>query len=255
MTRYSSILVFLLFLGSAAQAQQSPQAAFDQANTLFSEGELSEAMDGYRTIEASGTVSGALYLNMGITAVQLDSMGLAKYYFLKASEFKSTKERAVKALEYVNSQFSRQSAILPKLPWDRAIQWLNDVPGAGGVFILGFLITLCGLILLYLGWLNKLNTSAFSSYIVTLIITGTAVAGLAFYADYVDQRYDAAVLISTSQRVLEAPNPESALISIAYEGYDLTIDHWKSAEYPNWLYVRLGNGQFGWTQRNGTKIL
>lgn len=255
MTRFVSILFFILFLAPKVDAQQSPQAAFDQANTLFSEGELSEAMKEYRAIEASGAVSGALYLNMGITAVQLDSMGLAKYYFLKASEFNSTKEKSEKALEYVNSQFSRQSAMLPKLPWDRAIQWLNEVPGAGGVFILGFLITLCGLILLYLGWLNKLNNAALSSYIIALIITGTAVAGLAFYADYVDQRYDAAVLITTSQRVLEAPNPESTLISIAYEGYDLTIDHWKSAEHPGWLYVRLGNGQFGWTQAKGTKIL
>lgn len=255
MKRYLSVLVFILFWGGMVEAQQSPQAAFDQANTLFSEGELSEAMEGYRAIEKTGAVSGALYLNMGITAVQLDSIGLAKYYFLKASEFNSTKEQSATALEYVNSQFSRQSAMLPKLPWDRAIEWLNDVPGASVVFIIGFLITLIGLILLYLGWLNKLDSKSIFSYIITLIIAGTIVAGLAFYADYVNQRYDSAVLISTSQRVLESPKPESTLISIAYEGYDLTIDHWKSDEYPGWLYVRLGNGQFGWTKTNGIKIL
>lgn len=255
MNRFVSILVFLLFWGTAAAAQQSPQAAFDQANTLFSEGKLTEAMAGYRTIEASGAASGALYLNMGITAVQLDSMGLAKYYFLKASEFNSTKEQSAIALEYVKSQFSRQSATLPKLPWDRAVEWLNEVPGAHGVFILGISFILCGLILLYLGWFKKLDKAALSSYITTLIISGAIVAALAFYADYVNQRYDAAVLISTSQQVLESPNPESTLISIAYEGYDLTIDHWKSAEHPDWLYVRLGNGQFGWTQTNGIKIL
>lgn len=255
MNRILLLLSFVLLFNSHGWAQQSAQATFDEANTLFSNGELDEAMNTYRSIERSGAVSGALYLNMGITAVQLDSLGLAKYYFLKSLDFKTTRERSEKALEYVNSQFSRQSATLPKLPWDRAIQWLIEVPGASGVFILGFLITLCGLVFLYLGWMNVLNLNSISSYIISLIVTGTAIAGLAFYADYVDQRYDAAVLITASQRVLGTPEPESTLISIAYEGYDLTIDHWKSDAEPGWLYVRLGNGQFGWTKTDGIKIL
>ncbi|MBD3617488.1 MAG: SH3-like domain-containing protein [Gracilimonas sp.] len=246
------LVLFLLFCGHKVTAQQ---VTFDQANTLFENGELNEAMALYKSIESSGQISGALFLNMGITAVQLDSMGLAKYYFLRAQDFETTRDRSVAALEYVNNQFSRQSAVLPKLPWDRAIEWINDKITAYRLFICGFLVTLSGLVLLYLGWMNTFSLQKTFSYILTLIIVGTAIAGLAFYADYVNQRYDEAVLISTSQRVLENPNPESPLISIAYEGYDLTVDHWKTNEHENWLYIRLGNGQFGWIQNEGIKIL
>lgn len=245
----------LFFAVKVAFAQQSVQATFDEANTLFKNGELSDAMKQYRSIAKSGQVSGALYLNMGITAVQLDSLGLAKYYFIKATDFKTTSSRAKTALEYVNSQFSRQSAMLPKLPWDRAIQWVNDVLTAPGLFLIGFLITTLGLVLLYLSWFNKLNLQNISSYIIAMVITGSALAALAFYADYVNQRYDAAVLIANSQRVLQSPDPNATLESIAYEGYDLTVDHWKSEEQPNWLYIRLGNGQYGWIQSKGVKIL
>lgn len=244
--------VFALFYCSSLFAQQG---TFDEANTLFENGELNEAMALYRSIESEDQVSGALFLNMGITAVQLDSLGLAKYYFLKARDFETTAQQAEEALEFVNSQFSRQSAILPKLPWDRAVEWINNSITAFGLFLIGFLITIAGLTLLYLGWLKKLPLKKTSPYLISLIITGSAFAGLAFYADYVNQRYDEAVLISTSQRVLQQPDPESTLISIAYEGYDLTVDHWKSAEFENWLYIRLGNGQFGWVRNEGIKIL
>jgi hypothetical protein len=247
--------VWLLLSFTVSVAQQSPQAIFDEANTLFGNGELTEALSLYRTIEESGHVSGALYLNMGIAAVQLDSLGLAKFYFLKAADFSTTASKAETALDYVNSQFSRQSAMLPKLPWDRAVQWINEVPTAAGLFLIGFIITTVGLIVLYLTWFNKLSFQNISSYVIALVIAGSALAGLAFYADYVNQRYGAAVLITNSQRVLQAPDADATLESIAYEGYDLTVDHWKSEEQPDWLYIRLGNGQYGWIKNKGVKIL
>jgi len=249
------LLLIVLTFSHTGLAQQPAQAAFDEANTLYENGSFSEALTKYRTIESSGQVSGALYLNMGIVSVQLDSMGLAKYYFLKSADFETTRDRARKAVKYVNNQFSRQSAILPKLPWDRAIHWMNAVPGASGVFITGFILTLLGLIMLYLCWFEKLDLKKFSPYIITLILIGTTISLLAFYADYVDGRYDEAVLVKSQQRVLQSPNTESTLVSIAYEGYDLTVDHWKSEDQDHWLYIRLGNGQYGWIQSQGVKIL
>lgn len=249
-------MLILLFLGlMSCSPLFAQQGTFDEANTLFENGELNEAMVLYRSIESGNQKSGALFLNMGITAVQLDSLGLAKFYFLKARDFDTTSQQAEEALQFVNSQFSRQSAILPKLPWDSAIEWINNSITALGLFIIGFLITIAGLSLLYLGWLNKLSLNKAFPYLITLIIAGSSLAGLAFYADYVNQRYDEAVLISNSQRVLQQPDPESTLISIAYEGYDLTVDHWKSADQENWLYIRMGNGQYGWIYNEGIKIL
>ncbi|MDR9415836.1 MAG: GW dipeptide domain-containing protein [Gracilimonas sp.] len=248
-------MLFLLTFSHQLLAQQSPQVIFDQANELLESGDLIGAMEQYRNIESEGQVSGALYVNMGIAAVQLDSMGIAKYYFLKAKNFKTTQEKAENALEYVNSQFSRRSAILPKLPWDRAIDWINNVPGAAGIFVIGFLLTLSGLVLLYACWFGSFEFQNISSYIITLIITGSAFGILAFYADYVDQRYDHAIMINNSNRVYQNADRNAALVSIAYEGYDLTVDHWKSNEEENWLYVRLGNGQYGWIPENGVKVL
>lgn len=248
-------LIFLTTFLFFSQTLMAQQGAFDQANTLLESGKPMEAMQAYRSIETDGSVSGALYLNMGITAMQLDSLGLSKFYFLKAEQFPSTQTQASEALNYVDSQFSRQSAILPKLPWDRAIDWVNQKLTAFGLFLIGFFFTLAGLSLLYLGWLNKLPLSKTFSTQLTLIILGSSLALLAFYADYVNQRYHESVLVSSSQRVLELPDDESPLVSIAYEGYDLTVDQWESKEEDGWIYVRLGNGQYGWTKPEGIKVL
>lgn len=258
MKRAGFLIVCVLALSAITQplqAQESAQALFDQANTLFEEGELSEAMVTYRQIEENGEVSGALYLNMGIVAVQQDSMGLAKVYFLRSSEFEETNERAEDALEYVESQFSRQSATLPKLPWDRAVEWLNNGPGASTVFVTGFLISLGGLCLLYLYWFGLLNFDKIQWYITGTIATGAIIALLSFYADYVNLRYHEAVLITEESRVMQGPSDDSNLVSLAYEGYNLTIDDWKSEEIENWLYIRLGNGQYGWIQEKGVRKL
>lgn len=245
----------MILLPVAVWSQTSPQALFDEANTALEEGKLMPALQQYRAIAASGEVSGALYLNMGIVSVQLDSMGLAKFYFLKASEFSTTQEEASKALDYVNEQFSRQSAKLPKLPWETAIQWINETPGASGIFISGFLLIIGALVMLYLHWFQLLSLNKTPVIVVSLLIAGSCLAGLSFYADYVEYRYDEAVLVHSSSRVLQSPNPESTLVSIAYEGYDLTVDHWKSDEVEGWLYIRLGNGQFGWIPDEGIRIL
>ena len=250
-------LFLLLFLFTAPQAvsQESAQLVFDEANTLLKEGDYPEAMARYRTIHASNQISGALFLNMGIAATQLDSMGLAKYYFLKASEFPTTIEQATLGLEYVDSQFSRQSAQLPKLPWDRAIDSLKTGLGADKVFIIGFILIVLAMILVLLRWFGMANFKKFRTTLALVFSAGVLIVILAFYVDYVDNRYSEAVIVNIEKQVKSGPSESSDLVSLAYEGYTITIDNNASTAHDGWYYIRLGNGQFGWISRSGTRIL
>lgn len=250
------ILILLLLLGwLPVQARQHAQLRFDQANTLLQEGDFTSAMEAYRSIEADGEVSGALFLNMGITAIEIDSMGLAKYYFLKASKFKSSRESALQALEYVDSQFSRQSAMLPKLPWDKAVDQLKDGPGATGVFIVGFILILISVTVIILKWFGILSFKHQTVIITTATIASILTVVLAFYVDYVDQRYHEGVVINKEIQVTQQPSETADLVSLAYEGYSITVDTFESKKANGWYYIRLGNGQYGWIKKEGAKIL
>ncbi|RNC83323.1 MAG: SH3 domain-containing protein [Balneola sp.] len=250
-----SILLLSLMITVLGKAQESAQLLFDQANTLLEESEYYDALNQYRNIESMNMVSGALFLNMGIAATQIDSIGLAKYYFLKASSFPTTKSSALEALQYVESQFSRQSAMLPKLPWDRAVDWLKEEPTSTGVFLIGFILLFCTLILILLRWFTTLNPKRYRAILLSMLIPGVLLVLLAFYVDYVDYRYSQAVIIENEIQVRQRPDDASELVSLAYEGYEITVDESLSSEHDNWLYIRLGNGQFGWIHTQGVKIL
>ena len=93
------------------------QSSFEEATLDLEQAQYKIALQKFKLIEQSGFYSGGLFLNMAIAAVELDSLGLAKFYLQKAVGEPTTEAAAIEALAYVESQFSRQAATLPPLPW------------------------------------------------------------------------------------------------------------------------------------------
>ena len=237
-----------------AQTEGNAQLRFDQAGDLLNENKYLEAMDMYRSLERDGYASGPLFLNMGIISAQQDSLGLAKYYFLKASGFDDFEEDALEGLAYVESRFSRQSAVLPKLPWERALEWMNLNIGAVTIFVIGLLILTLGILLVVLFWLKVTNKTLLSASYYSIPL-GLIVLILAFYVDYQDTKYAQAIMISEQTNVVESALNTSRLVSLAYEGYSFTIDQHKSEDIDGWSYVRMSNGLFGWIESQHLKVL
>lgn len=249
------LAIFVLLPLSAAYGQSSPQALFDSANEQLQAGNYTEALSEYKQLERQNTVSGALFLNMGITYHRLDSLGKSKYYLLKASRFEATEERAEEALSFVESQFSRQSAVLPKFPWDVATDWLRHNVGAQNLLLVGLILLNIGM-LVYVGrWFvdwypNYMRIGGLSALILALLLIATS-----FYTDYVSNRYSKAVMVTEKVAVLEQPREEASLVSQAFEGYTFTVDHFKSESQPGWAYVRMSNGLYGWIPNSEILIL
>jgi hypothetical protein len=253
--RLLGVLLFIVFSFVEVSARQNAQLMFDQANTLLEENDFMGALESYRNIEKIGEISGPLYLNMGIAAMEIDSLGLAKFYFMKARNFGVTKSQADEALEYVTSQFSRQSAMLPKLPWDRAVDSLKAGIGATGIFFIGLLMISISVIVIIVNWFNPIQIPRKATIIATATSLSILTVVLAFYVDYVDQRYKEGVIIAKEIPVTTQPTDNADLVSIAYEGYSITVDAFTSENTDGWYYIRLGNGQYGWIQIPGSKIL
>jgi tetratricopeptide (TPR) repeat protein len=246
-----SILLFLLL----APALSAQQARFDSANELLQESEYANAIHLYHSIAEDGFESGALWLNLGIAYSQMDSLGVAKYYLLKAKQFKDTSELADDALLYVNERFSRRSAVLPPLPWNQFINFLSGTFGLNAIVITGLLFFYVGVGLLIWSWfridLNKAlrNGSYISFGLMTLLLL------FSWIIYYQDNRFSTAVMIDRQSVVYEQPNESSSVITTAFEGYTMRVDFKAGADYPEWKYVRLENGMFGWVKSEGLKIL
>ena len=245
----------LLCLTTNSYGQQPAQASFDQANEELETGNYRQAISQYKNLEAQNTISGALYLNLGISYQRIDSLGKAKYYLMKAAQFEETTDKAEQALDFVESQFSRQSAVLPKLPWDVAVGWLQDRIGAENLLA-------AGIILLNLGILVFIGHWFLSWHPYLLRIAGYIVIGLSIfiiltsaYTRYVSQRYSTAVMVTQKVGVTQQPQQDASLVSQAFEGYTFTVDHRRSNRQPGWTYVRMSNGLYGWIPSSEILIL
>tara|TARA_R100001143_G_scaffold63570_1_gene72051 strand:- start:335 stop:1099 length:765 start_codon:yes stop_codon:yes gene_type:complete len=247
------ISIFLLLLTAASLTAQ--QSRFDSANTLLNESEYADAIQIYQSIADDGFESGALWLNMGIAYSQIDSLGVAKYYLLKAKQFEETADLAEDALLYVNDRFSRKSAVLPALPWDQFFQFLSDTFGLNAILISALFFFYCAAGMLIWSWfrVDLKNVLRKGSYISFSLMTLLFLFSWIIY--YQNSRYSTAVMVDRQSVVYERPNETSSVITTAYEGYTMRVDFKTGADNQDWNYVRLENGMYGWVKKDGLKIL
>lgn len=251
----SAAFLFVIGALSNSYAQQNPQAVFDQGNEQLENGNYRKALSIYHRLESQNTVSGALFLNMGVSYQRLDSLGKAKYYFMKASHFEETEEKATQAIESVNQQFSRQSAVLPKLPWDVATEWMQEHVGAQNLLLIAIILLNLGVIVFVVHWFLEFYPQYMR--IGGLILCGAALLIMAagFYTRYVSNRYHKAVMVTEKASVLEQPQQDASLVSQAFEGYTFTVDSYQSESRQGWSYVRMSNGLYGWIPSSDILIL
>lgn len=249
-------MLAVFFLGCAGVAKsEQPQAVFDRANQQLQSANYSKALSLYRQLEAKNTVSGALFLNMGIAYQRVDSLGKAKYYLLKASRFEETESQAKEGLQFVESQFSRQSAVLPKFPWDVAVDWLRHNIGASNILLIGIILLNIGVILYVVRWFVEWYPGLLRIFGLSTVVVSLLFISCSFYADYVGNRYSKAVMVTEQAPVLENPQEDASLISQSFEGYTFTVDHHRSQRADQWSYVRMSNGLYGWIRSSDIRVL
>lgn len=250
-----SLLLAFVVPGATLAQQENPQRYFDQANEQLQEGNIRQALATYRQLENQNHVSGALFINMGLSYTQLDSMGKAKYYFLKARRFDETRDRAGAGLEYVESRFSHQSAVLPELPWQTALNWLSNEFGSAFLLAIGLILFNLGILLFISTWFTRYSSRWWTRSAIATAGVGTVIILLSFFTNYRQQRYSKAVMITREASVREQPGPDAALVNEAFEGYTFIVDKKKSDGQRNWSYIRMSNGLYGWIPTKEIMIL
>ena len=232
------------------------QSSFEEATFDLEQAKYKIALQKFKLIEQSGFYSGELFLNMAIAAVELDSLGLAKFYLQKAVEEPITETAAVEALMYLESQFSRQAATLPPLPWDTALDYIEHNWGSLWLFWVAFFFLSLSVILQLLNWFgnaSKRSKKSSTKRRIPLIIKGSWSSlfffvislSLAIGIDYRTEKYSQAVIIAQEVNVRNSPSTSGELLVIGYEGYDCRVD-FSVDSIKGWRFIRLSNGQTGW---------
>lgn len=249
--RFAFLIVFMIWsLNVFAQ-----QSLFDEANNLLEESQYSQAIQLYKSIAEDGYHSGALWLNMGYAYSRIDSLGMAKYYLMKAERYPETKPLAAEALEVVNNRFSRRSAVLPPLPWDSFFLALSDRPGLRGLVFIAFIFLYTGAAFVIASWFRYDLRKFFRHGGYAFLGIAAVFFLFSVVVNYQDNRFGTAVMVHRQGQVFQYPRSESAVITTAYEGYTMRVDFRQSSDHPEWKYVRLENGMYGWIPEEPLRIL
>ncbi len=251
------MLVFAASFGSNARQSNppNPQLAFNKANEQYKQGHIRKALSSYRQLEQQNKISGALFVNMGMSYIRLDSLGKAEYYFLKARQFGETKKMAKKGINYVQKNLSHQSAVLPTLPWQRAFTWMKNNIGVIGLLVLGLILINVSVILYIMPWFVKRFNRIFVNIAIITTVVGVLAIFSSFYINYRTHRYHKAVMIVQKADVTQKPQSNAPVVNRAYNGYIFTVDQKKSGKQSGWKYIRMSNGQRGWIQSDKIMVL
>lgn len=242
------IAIICLLMPQKTVVAQQP--LFDQANSLLSEGEYQDAIEIYQSISEDGYEAGALWQNLGVAYTRLDSLGKAKYYFLKAQRFSETEEQAEQSLEFINNQFPRQSAVLPELPWIRFINFLSVHIGLQVIAITALVLLYLGIALKIWAWF-RLELKKMLNYLSYGCIALSAFLFIcSMVIQYQQNRYSTGVMVDREASVHQRPEENSSIISTAYEGYTMQVDKTESKGETSWTYIRLENGMYGWIEND-----
>lgn len=239
-------LCIVLTLGGLGHADaENIQARYDNALNLSASGDNVAAYDSLISIEKDGYRSGNLYYNLAVIATKLDSLSIAKLYYITASHYSETHQRALEGISYLDSRFPQRVAELPRLPWEQFFDWLQRTFGLKLLYWSVVLVANVGVILFMLGWYLGRPRWLRGAYMSAALFVITFLS-VTLYIDKKDQRYDDGVLVSGQHALKEHPDASSAVVSQVYEGFAFTIDYQTSARQPGWVYVRMSNGMYGW---------
>jgi len=229
------------------------QARFDAATDLLQDHQYMDAIEAYRSIADDGYVSGALWLNMGVAYAHMDSLGKAKFYLMRASEFSETERSANESLEIIENRFSRRSAVLPLLPWQQFFHWADKAIGSFGLMTFGLIFLNIGASFVLALWFHPAMKTVYKYLSISAGSLAVIFVAMSIYINLENDWYGTGVMIDRQSTVHHEPDTQTATVSVAYEGYTMRVDWRESNSVEGWSYIRLENGLYGWIQDEAIK--
>lgn len=200
-------------------------------------------------LEQEGYANGPLFVNLGIAYTQMDSLGLAKYYFMKASRYADVADQSKTGMGYVNGQLSRRASGLPVLSLNRMLNKILWAYPARTVLLVPLLLLNLGVGLLIWHWFVPAEWKAALSWasLVVAVVAFLVVMAATSYRD----AYGLGVVTQRETSLRTEPDAASEAVLPVYEGYDVRIH--RSERVDGWTKVTLINGSTGWLPSRGVR--
>jgi len=233
------VLFALTFSGVAADVS----ATFDSANRLYEQGKFTEAAAAYRSMIQSGTVSPAIYFNLGNACFKSGQLGHA-IAALRNAEDLAPRDPDVRA----NLQFIRARVQAPRGSSASWQQWLTTLT------LNEWAILSAVIVWLWLGlWIMiQFRPQLKQSLRAALWCGGVAIfiCGGCTYAAWSSDSTKTAIVIAKDAILHNGPLEEAPTTATVHDGAELPVLDTKN----DWLQVRADNQHVGWIKREQVTV-
>jgi tetratricopeptide (TPR) repeat protein len=235
----------LLLLSAATLRGQSTADAFVQANKLYEEGKYPQAAAAYEKLVQAGTISSALYFNLGNAWLKSAQIGKAIYAYHKAEDL-APRDPDIRAnLQIARSQ-AGNNAVLPGSRWTRWAgqltldEWAEAASAALAVFFLALAAREIAPAFRQSGrgWLAGLG-----------LITVVLVIGLSLAMD--QHLFEKTSVVITSEAVVRrGPLNEAQSAFTVHDGAELRV----LGQDGDWLQVSDASRHIGWVAQRDVRV-
>jgi tetratricopeptide (TPR) repeat protein len=230
------IVATVLFRNASVAFGGDVSAEFDAANKLYEQGKFSEAASAYEKMIRSGSISPALYFNLGNAFFKSSRMGQAIAAYRQAEQL-APRDPDVRA----NLQFARNQIQGPTQPPGRVQRLLGQLTVNEWTALVSAALWLCLLSLMLMQIRPALKSSlrnlALGSGLATVALCGCLAVVLSAGSREI------AIVNAHEVAVRSGPLDESQSVFTAHDGAELAVLDAKN----DWLQVNAGQ-RLGWVK-------
>jgi tetratricopeptide (TPR) repeat protein len=228
----------VLLLTTAASFAADTFAEFDAANRLYEQGKFAEAASSYQQMIQSGTVSPAIYFNLGNAFFKAGQLGRAIAAYRTAEKIAPRDPDVHANLQFVRGKV--QSPTLSPSAWQRWVAALT-INEWGVLAAAAFWIWLALLAVVQLrpGWKQSLRAFLWCGGCATLVLGGCAGAA------WSENSTQTAIVVVQDAATHNGPLDEAPTGATVHDGAELSMLDTKN----DWLQVRVDSQRVGWLKR------
>lgn len=249
MMRSIYILVFLISTISYAQND----TIFEQANTLYNEGNYTEALDKYSTILDSGEHSAELYFNIANAHYKLNHIAPSIYYYEKALLLKPNDKDIKNNIAFARNMTIDGIDVVPESGFSKLIKSITNTFSFDVWAKLSIVLVFCFVVLFliyYFAYSSLKKRLTFISSLTALFLCFVTVI-FAFHKYDLDKNDKPAIVFAQESKIKSEPNLRSEESFRLHEGTKVqvldTIGEWKK--------IKLSDGKTGWVLSEDIKML
>jgi tetratricopeptide (TPR) repeat protein len=238
--RRTAYPVIVLVVSAVCLFAQTKYDIFNEANTLYIEGNYAQALEKYQSILKLGYESGEIYFNMGNSYYKLSQIGNAILYYEKAAKYLGGDEALEKNREIARLQIVDKIEPIPRL---RLSIWKDELLNLLSVNIIAWSTLIAFSLLFVLIALHILTRRAAMRRTAWVIGMLLLVLLLIYTAKiYDNERKQYAIIMQPKIGILSEPSLSGTEVFMLHEGTKVRINR----TLDDYAEITLADGKTGW---------